>query len=561
MATLIQVRRGTTAQWVASSRVLAAGELGLDTDTGVLKVGNGTDLWADLPTTSAADVAVLEAYVDAGLLAKADAAAVTSALSGKVATTRTVNGHPLSADVTVTKSDVGLGSVDNTADSAKPISNAAQAALDGKSAISGFAADLPTPFYIAHRGASLVAPESSLTAYRVAHAQAADVLEQDVRTLADGVAAVMHDETVDRTTTGTGNVSDFSAVSWQKLVIDTAGLMGGTGWRTEYAPLFADIVREFGNRVTLAPQAYDDGALAGIEAAVSAAGVDRGTVIVQTNSLPTATAATALGYPVLVVTADLGADLNAIAATGAEYVAPPEAALTGLFVTNAHAAGLKVVPYSVNTKSRRDKLLALGVDGMFTDDPGYIKETIAETATDLFVTQATTSGFGKTSGTAGAFTAPDEFGWSNASLTAYRLGYMKPADASNYVLTYDVKLTSGESRVSVCNEDIYYNPGVGIETYDGYVFSLIASGGTLRLEDQVDGTRVNWLAFGTAITGFSAGSWITVELTVTPTTIKWRFPATGQTATYTNSVPGRPLPYIHIAGSAANVQYRNLVLS
>jgi hypothetical protein len=50
----------------------------------------------------------------------------------KVPTTRTVNGHALSADVTVTQSDIGLGSVDDTSDADKPISTATQTALDGK---------------------------------------------------------------------------------------------------------------------------------------------------------------------------------------------------------------------------------------------------------------------------------------------------------------------------------------------------------------------------------------------------------------------------------------------
>ncbi len=45
-----------------------------------------------------------------------------TALNGKVPNTRKVNGHALSADVTVTKSDVGLGNVSNTGDSATPIS-------------------------------------------------------------------------------------------------------------------------------------------------------------------------------------------------------------------------------------------------------------------------------------------------------------------------------------------------------------------------------------------------------------------------------------------------------
>lgn len=53
-------------------------------------------------------------------------------LSGLVPKTRKINGHSLSADVTLGKSDVGLGNVDNTADANKPVSTAQQAALDAK---------------------------------------------------------------------------------------------------------------------------------------------------------------------------------------------------------------------------------------------------------------------------------------------------------------------------------------------------------------------------------------------------------------------------------------------
>lgn len=57
-------------------------------------------------------------------------------LSGLVPTTRTVNGHALSSNVTVTKGDLGLGNVDNTADADKPISDDTQDALDDKQSLS-----------------------------------------------------------------------------------------------------------------------------------------------------------------------------------------------------------------------------------------------------------------------------------------------------------------------------------------------------------------------------------------------------------------------------------------
>lgn len=53
-------------------------------------------------------------------------------LSGYVQITRQINGHALSADVTLVKSDIGLGNADNTSDANKPVSTAQQAALDAK---------------------------------------------------------------------------------------------------------------------------------------------------------------------------------------------------------------------------------------------------------------------------------------------------------------------------------------------------------------------------------------------------------------------------------------------
>ena len=53
-------------------------------------------------------------------------------LDNAVPDSRTVNGHALTGNVTVSKSDVGLGAVDNTSDADKPVSTATQAALDAK---------------------------------------------------------------------------------------------------------------------------------------------------------------------------------------------------------------------------------------------------------------------------------------------------------------------------------------------------------------------------------------------------------------------------------------------
>ena len=61
---VIKIRRGTTTQWAASTRVLQLGELGLDTTLNKLKAGNGTAIWSNLPFLQA-DVDITELSQDA----------------------------------------------------------------------------------------------------------------------------------------------------------------------------------------------------------------------------------------------------------------------------------------------------------------------------------------------------------------------------------------------------------------------------------------------------------------------------------------------------------------
>ena len=97
---------------------------------------SGIYAWAKAPTKPT------YTYTEVGADASGAAAAITLAGLGGVPTSRQVAGHPLTGDVTVSKSDVSLGNCDNTSDANKPISSATQTALDGKLGTSGTAADV-----------------------------------------------------------------------------------------------------------------------------------------------------------------------------------------------------------------------------------------------------------------------------------------------------------------------------------------------------------------------------------------------------------------------------------
>lgn len=81
----------------------------------------------------------------------------------------------------------------------------------------------PTPDEIqAHRGASAIAPENTIAAFRAAAEQGAKWVELDVALSADGTLVVIHDDSVDRTSSGKGSLGDltgaqitgFDAGSW-----------------------------------------------------------------------------------------------------------------------------------------------------------------------------------------------------------------------------------------------------------------------------------------------------------------------------------------------------------
>ncbi|MGU9560568.1 glycerophosphodiester phosphodiesterase family protein, partial [Lactiplantibacillus pentosus] len=63
---------------------------------------------------------------------------------------------------------------------------------------------------VAHRGASGHAPEHTLLAYKLGQKMKGDYIEIDLQMTKDGHLVAMHDETLDRTTNGTGFVKDYT---------------------------------------------------------------------------------------------------------------------------------------------------------------------------------------------------------------------------------------------------------------------------------------------------------------------------------------------------------------
>ena len=101
---------------------------------------------------------------------------------------------------------------------------------------------------IAHRGASGRAPENTHVAFAAALALGAEAIELDVQLSADGELVVIHDETLERTTDGTGPVGDRTAAELAAL---DAGSWFAPEFRGERIPLLADVIAQLRDHVTL----------------------------------------------------------------------------------------------------------------------------------------------------------------------------------------------------------------------------------------------------------------------------------------------------------------------
>ena len=93
------------------------------------------------------DTFVLGSRIDADASSGINYENIMISLASKAAKTTTINGHALTSNVTVTKSDVGLGNVDNTTDANKPVSTATQTALNLKANTSSLSTVATTGSY------------------------------------------------------------------------------------------------------------------------------------------------------------------------------------------------------------------------------------------------------------------------------------------------------------------------------------------------------------------------------------------------------------------------------
>lgn len=282
--------------------------------------------------------------------------------------------------------------------------------LAAPAAAGGPAAKAPSIEVQGHRGARALRPENTLPAFEYALAQGVDVLELDLQVTGDDVLVVMHDahvnlEICDRPLKKAApGAFVVRAHTYRELQVFDCGVKRNPRFaRQELVPetrvprlseVF-DLVKrtdtEVARRVRFnietkrVPGKPEESVSASrfaelVVEAVRAAGMTERVVIQSFDHLVLREVkAREPKLKLAALVAESRPDFVAVArAAGADIISPNQDWITKPDVDACHRAGISVIPWTANTEAEWKRLVAMGVDGIITDDPAglirYMRE-------------------------------------------------------------------------------------------------------------------------------------------------------------------------------------------
>lgn len=229
---------------------------------------------------------------------------------------------------------------------------------------------------IGHRGARREAPENTLAGFRHLHALGVRAVEFDIQVSADGKLVIIHDPALERTTSGQGAVGEYLATELAAL---DACHQAFPDWPvSEGVPRLEEVLALLGDfdHLELEVKARTPADEAAVIARLPAlwerfglAGRARTTSFNPRYLMGIREVAPHITRGFLYEEDFIGDPLAAAMALGCTSLGPHQARCTAELVAAAHATGLIVSTWTVNTRERALELAAMGVDGIITDVP------------------------------------------------------------------------------------------------------------------------------------------------------------------------------------------------
>ncbi|MDJ0756647.1 MAG: glycerophosphodiester phosphodiesterase family protein [Ardenticatenaceae bacterium] len=232
---------------------------------------------------------------------------------------------------------------------------------------------LTTPKLISHRGAGKLAPENTLVGIEAAMAHGADLIEVDVQRSRDGVLFLMHDKSVNRTTTGRGAIKDMTAAEIRQL---DAGIYFSPTFAGEPVPTLNEALElTKGHPATLVIELKNPELYSNIEVEVAE--------LVKSHQMEDQVMVVSFNRESLKKMETLlpGVSLGAVSTYPLEVTGPPQIQATGAFwlfvlldptlVSRLHQHDVEVWIWTINHPLLIRFMLWFGVDGVTTDRPDH----------------------------------------------------------------------------------------------------------------------------------------------------------------------------------------------
>jgi glycerophosphoryl diester phosphodiesterase len=232
----------------------------------------------------------------------------------------------------------------------------------------------PYPLWIAHRGAGKLAPENTLAAFRLGATHGYRAFECDAKLSADGVPFLLHDATLERTTSGSGVAG---TKPWAELARLDAGAWHGRSYAGEPPASLEALARfcranGYALNIEIKPtpgQEAETGRVVAQHAARLWAGAEVPPLFSSFRSESLAAARDAAGAlpRALLLDSLREAWFEEAQALGCAAVVTAYPLMEAAVVARLHGAGMRALVYTVNDPAEVQRVAALGVDGIITD--------------------------------------------------------------------------------------------------------------------------------------------------------------------------------------------------
>lgn len=231
------------------------------------------------------------------------------------------------------------------------------------------------PTIFAHRGASAYAPENTMAAFELAAIQGAQAVEFDVKLTTDKQVVIHHDQTLERTTNGTGHITKRSYAELKEL---DAGSWKSEKYRGEKIPLLSDVLEAVGKKVLINIELTNyatpmDGLVSFTAAIVKKHNLQKRIMFSSfyfTNLVTARRLLPDVPIGLLILDGRQGWHQRMVSRLirfDADH--PYLTDVNENMVTRLHKQNRRVNVWTVNDPKDMRDLRSMGVDGIFTDDP------------------------------------------------------------------------------------------------------------------------------------------------------------------------------------------------